>query len=77
MLRRLGQFDPAAIRSACEVLFAARSEHAWVPVIPSYPTHWHATMSRLASEIDYPFYDADSLIAEFSETLQEVITSSA
>jgi Nucleotidyl transferase AbiEii toxin, Type IV TA system len=77
MLRRLGQFDPVAIRSACEVLFATRSEHKWIPVIPSYPTHWHATMSRLASEIDYPFYDADSLIAEFGETLQEVITSSA
>jgi hypothetical protein len=71
MLRRLEQFDAPAICSACEILFAARHEHAWIPQVPEYSAHWKTTMSRLATEIDYPLQDPEALIAEFSKALPE------
>lgn len=54
--------DLAAVRDACERVFAARDQHAWPPVITVQP-NWPDAYRTMAEDLDFPVRVEDAVRA--------------
>jgi hypothetical protein len=50
--------DPAAVRDACERVFAARAQQPWPPALV-VPPSWAAGYAALAAELDFDITDVE------------------
>lgn len=55
--------DHAALREACERVFAERATHPWPPEVHA-PEHWRDPFARMAREVRLPIDDVDHAVGE-------------
>lgn len=55
--------DHAALREACERVFAERATHPWPPEVHA-PEHWREPFARMAREVRLPIGDVDRAVGE-------------
>lgn len=73
LLRELGT-DLAAVREACEAVFATRAMHSWPPDL-HVPGHWSDPFARLAGEVGLPIHDVDVAATAIREYIGEIATA--
>jgi hypothetical protein len=66
----------AALREACEEVFARRATHEWPPVIVP-PAEWREPFARMAAENELPIRDFDAAVVEIRRFVEEVSSATA
>jgi hypothetical protein len=75
LMRQLVQ-DYAALRQACEEVFARRATHAWPPVIAA-PESWAEPFARMAEETGLPIRDLADAVTEVERFMAEIVAAQA
>lgn len=73
LMRQLVQ-DYAALRQACEEVFARRATHGWPPVITT-PENWTEPYARMAAETGLPIPDIGAAVAEVEQFIADVVAT--
>lgn len=68
--------DYAALREACEEVFARRATHGWPPCI-SAPDSWADPFARMAEETGLPIQDIGAAVAEVERFITDIVGSGA
>jgi len=53
--------DPAAVRDACERVFVARAQHAWLPTVTLHPS-WTQAYQAMAEELNFAVTDVSDAV---------------
>ena len=71
LLRELVDDGLAAVREACEEIFALRDKHAWPPQVTIYPT-WPAGFATMAAEVGFNTDDVHVAADALREFIAEI-----
>jgi hypothetical protein len=69
------EVDDAAVRAACERVFAERAGHAWPISSFAFPTAWHGILAELAREVHYDTDDTSVIELRFNSYLMSLTES--
>jgi Nucleotidyl transferase AbiEii toxin, Type IV TA system len=71
LLQRV-EIDHAAVRAACEGIFAERATHAWPIYSFDFPPAWRGTLTELAREVRYNTDDVSVIETRFNSYLAQL-----
>jgi hypothetical protein len=74
LLMRQLVHDYAALREACEEVFARRGTHGWPPTLAA-PANWAEPFARMAEETGLPIRDLASAVKEVERFIAEVVAT--
>jgi len=69
LLVQRAELDSAAVRTACERVFAERATHAWPIRAFIFPSAWHGILAELAREVHYDTNDVSAIEQRFNSYL--------
>lgn len=75
LLVQLVETDDAAVRAACERVFAERAGRAWPISSFAFPAAWHGILTELAREVHYDTDDTSVIERRFNSYLTSLIES--
>jgi len=75
LLVQLVETDDAAVRAACERVFAERAGHAWPISSFAFPAPWHRILTELARDVHYDTDDASVIERRFNSYLTTLTES--
>lgn len=75
LLVQLVETDDAAVRAACERVFAERAGHVWPISSFAFPAAWHGILTELAREVHYDTDDTSVIERRFNSYLTSLTES--